>query len=241
MSSRSTPGSRLWPGVVVVLAGAALGYSMFAWRGAALFAGGGAAVAAVFGVIGPRGWRFAAAVALVLAALALRSASTLGWAGADVPDGTRYKASPVGLSHVLTPHQLTSRTEDCGWHSASGYAEPCAIASDGGAAFRRLTAVYPLVLFAVFLCVAGAVLSLRPARRLLAAQRVAAAGAVLVVLLAVVLFAGSVQAALAPLAGLAVGVGGTLGTMQLSAAVLLCLATCLSPRPHPAALPSHAG
>jgi hypothetical protein len=44
---------------------------------------------------------------------------------------------------------------------------------------------------------------------------------------------------LAVLADLPVGVGGTLGTMQLAAAVLLCLATTLSPRPvaavHPAA------
>ncbi len=248
MSSASTPRSRwmqVWPGALVILAGAVLGYWMFHVRGAALFAAGGAAAVGLFRLAGSHAWRFAAAGALVLAALALRSASTLGWAGADVPDGTRYKASPVGLSHVLTPHRLTSRTVDCGWHEASGYTAPCQVASGGGAAFRQLTTVYPIVLLAVLLCVAGAVLSLRPGRRLRGAQRLAAGSAALAALLAVALFATSVERALAPLAGLSVGVGGTLGTMQLAAAVLLCLATCLSPRPREAApvsaRPLHAG
>jgi hypothetical protein len=137
----------------------------------------------------------------------------------------------VGLSHVLTPHQLTSRTVDCGWYAASGYVEPCAVASGGEAAFGRLRMVYPLVLLAVLMCVAGAVLSLRPAWRLRGAHRRAACAAAVLALLAVALFAGSVGAALAALQGVSMGTGGTLGTMQLSTAVLLCLAVCLSPSP----------
>ena len=82
-------------------------------------------------------------------------------------------------------------------------------------------------------------LSLRPAWRLRVPQRLAAGGAALIALVAVLVFAISVGKAVAPLAGLSMGVGGTLGTMQLAVAVLLCLTTCLAPRPsgagHPAA------
>lgn len=212
-------------GAVVAMAGACLGYWMFAARGAALFAAVGAAAVVALRMAGARAPRLAAALALLLAAAGLHSASTLGWAGADAPGGTRYKASPVGVSHVLTPDRLTSRTRDCGWHAASGYAAPCVVAS--GAAFRRLRTVYPLVLAAVALCLAGAALSLRTARWSRRAQRVAAMGAAVLALVAVLVFAGSVADALALLAGLSVGVGGTLGTMQLSAAVLLCLAVFL--------------
>lgn len=239
MIQPSSPTGRLraWAGAGVVLAGAGLGWWMFAVRGAALFAAGGALAVAVLWLPGARVRRAVAAVALVLAAAALHSASTLGWAGADVPDGTRYKASPVGLSHVLTPHQPTSRTVDCGWYAASRYAAPCAVARGGEAAFRRLRAVYPLVLVAVVLCLAGAALSFPSARRVGAAQRLAAGGAALAALAAVLVFASSVGTALAALANLPVGVGGTLGTMQLAAAVLLCLAATLSPRPRAAPHP----
>jgi hypothetical protein len=237
--SRSRRGGSWWGVVAVVLTGAVLGWWMFSLRGAGLFAGIGLVAVGVFRLVGARAAGWAAALALLLAAAGLQSASTLGWAGADVPDGTRFKASPVGVSHVLTPHQLTSRTVDCGWYAASGYAAPCAVARGGAGAFRRLRLVYPLVLLAVALCVLGALLSLRPAWRLRTAQRLAAGAAALVALAAVSVFAGSVGNALAVLADLPVGVGGTLGTMQLAAAVLLCLATSLSPSARPT--PSPAG
>ncbi|HEX6368907.1 MAG TPA: hypothetical protein VF006_08240 [Longimicrobium sp.] len=234
MISRSTSRTRwmAWgPAVGVVLAGAALGWWMFSFRGLALFAAAGAFVAIAYRLLATYASGLAAALALVLAAAALHSASTLGWGGADVADGSRFKASPVGLSHVLTPDRPASRTVDCGWHAASGYAAPCAVARGGDAAFRRLRAVYPVVLAAVFLCVAGAVASLRPAWRLRGAHRVAAGGAAAAALLAVALFAASVGQALASLQGVRMGTGGSLGTMQLSAGVLLCLAACLSPAP----------
>lgn len=226
---------RTGPTLAVVLAGAGLGWWMFGVRGAAMFAAAGGVIVAGFLLAGARVPGVAAALALVLAAAALHAASTRGWGGADAPGRTRYKASPVGLSHVLTPHQLESRTEDCGWHAASGYPAPCTIARGGEAAFRRLRAVYPLVLLAALLAAAGAAMSLRPAWRLRAPQRLAAAAAALAALLSVGLFAGSAARALAPLAGLPFGVGGTLGTMQLSLALLLCLATCLAPPPRPVA------
>jgi hypothetical protein len=74
-------------------------------------------------------------------------------------------------------------------------------------------------------------MSVRLQWRLHLSQRLIAACAALAGLLAVVLFARSIDRALAPLAGLSVGVGGTLGTMQLTAAVLLCSVVWVSPRP----------
>jgi hypothetical protein len=214
------------PTAVLVFAGTAAGWWMFAWRGAALFAGIAALVAVAFRVLGPHGPRVLPALALLLAAAGFHSASTLGWGGADAPDGTRFKASPVGLSHVLTPDRPVSETIDCGWHVASGYAEPCGVAD--ARALRRLRAVYPLMLAAAVLALLGAGLSLAPPRRR-APQRALGALSLVAALLATALFAHSLPRALSDLAGLPVGMGGTLGTMQLVVAGLLCLAVALHP------------
>lgn len=230
MTDQTTSWRRWMPAAGVVLAGAALGWWMFGVRGVALFAGVGAALALAYRLAAAYAAGPAAALALVLAAAALQSSSTLGWGGADAADGSRFKASPVGLSHVLTPDRPTSRTVECGWHAASGYASPCAVAPGGEGAFGRLRVVYPMVLLAAFLGVAGAAVALRPRWRLRGVHRHAACGAAVVALLAVVLFAISVGDALAALQGVEMGTGGSLGTMQLSAAVLLCLAVCLAPR-----------
>jgi hypothetical protein len=213
----------------VALTGSFMGYWMFGPRGSALFAAIGVSVSLVFRLVSLLRPGLVAGLGLVLAAALFHSASTLGWGAADAPDGTRYKASPVGLSHVLTPRQPVSKTTDCGWHGAAGYPTPCAVADEQ--AFRQLRSVYPLVLFAALLCGLGAVMSLRLRWRLHVSQRLIAACAAFAGLLGVVLFARSIDRALAPLAGLSVGVGGTLGTMQLTAAVLLCFVVWVSPRP----------
>jgi hypothetical protein len=124
-----------------------------------------------------------------------------------VPGGSRFKASPVGLSHVLAPDRFESGTADCGWHAVSRYRTPCDIGD--ASAFARLRAVYPITLLAALLSVAGA--------------------AGLAALMALGLFAGSVRPALAAIADLPVGVGGTLGTMQLVLALLLCLVIAIGP------------
>ena len=131
--------------------------------------------------------------------------------------------SPVGLSHVLTPHQPVSATVDCGWYGISGYAAPCRIAAGGAAAFRELQAVFPLIVIATVCCLLGAIASLPPLRRFQSYQPQLAAGAALTAVLAVILFARSVGEALADLQGLSVGTGGSLGTMQLTLAVMLCM------------------
>ena len=217
-----------WP---VALTGSFMGHWMFGLRGSLLFAAIGVSVSLVFRLVSLVRPGLVAGLGMVLAAALFHSASTLGWGAADAPDGTRYKASPVGLSHVLTPRQPVSKTTDCGWHRAAGYPAPCAVANGGEQAFRQLLTVYPLVLLAALLCGLGAVMSLRLQWRLHVSQRLIAACAAFAGLLAVVLFAGSIDRALAPLAGLSVGIGGTLGTMQLTAAVLLCFAVWVSPRP----------
>jgi hypothetical protein len=153
-----------WRSFTVLLAGACLGYWMFGFRGAALFMVIALLITVAFRLIASYSCGVAAALALGLAAAALHSASTLGWGGADVLDGTRYKASPVGLSHVLSPRQPVSETIDCGWYAASGYSTPCVVAENGHAAFRRLLAVYPVVQGAVLLCLVGAVISFRCGR-----------------------------------------------------------------------------
>lgn len=221
-----------WQWIVVVSAGAALGWWMFHDRGAALFAGVGLASALGFQALSRLSRRIAAALALGGAAFMLHSSSTLGWAGTDVPDGSRFKASPVGLSHVLTPDRLESATVDCGWYAVSGYAAPCAVADAD--AFARLRTVYPLIMLAALLALAGAGLSLARSARAARAQRVLGGASGLGALAGLALFAGSIRAALAEIAALPVGVGGTLGTMQLALALLVCLTVALASIAQPA-------
>ena len=225
-----------WP--VIVAAGAALGWWMFHYRGAALFAGAGLAAALGFAALLRTAPSFAAAAALVGAAFALHSSATLGWAGTNVPDGSRFRASPVGLSHVLTPHQVESGSADCGWHAASGYPDPCAVADPG--TFARLRTVYPLVLAAALLALAGGILSVTQNARRPGLRNGVTAAAGLAALGALILFATSVRAALAAIADLPVGVGGTLGTMQLSLALILLLTAALHPEFRPVASPRRA-
>lgn len=216
------------PLLLLAVAGALLGHWMFSIRGAALFAGAAISGYFVHQLIGGRSLRIANAAFLLLAAAALYACSTLGWGGADAPDRSRYKASPVGLSHVLRPDQPTSPTEDCGWYAVSGYPMSCAIADRN--AFAALRVAYPLVIAAAILCVISAVLSLvRGSAAWMRGQRVSACIASGLALAAPVLFVHTLSDALAALRGLPVGVGGSLGTMQLSAAILLCLTVCLSP------------
>ena len=159
--------------------------------------------------------RIGAAALLVLGAAALYTARPLGWGAADAADGTRFKVSPVGLSHVLEPRQAVSPTRDCRWSPPSGDAALCAVAPGGASAFRALRLVPWIVILAALLCVAGAVLLLvrapamdRRARRALTVSLVAALAGPL-------LFARSVPRALAALQGLEFGVGGTRGVLQL--------------------------
>ena len=202
-----------------MLAGAILGWWFFGWRGTLLYAGLALAAMLAFHLIARRRPGFAAALALLAAAALFQSSPRRTWGGADVPDGTRYKVSPVGLSHVLTPNRTVSETVDCGWYAASGETASCEVASAG--AFQRLRLVFPLLMLAALTCVAAAGMSLQPGWRLHPVQRGLGVGAALAALVSVPLFQESIGKALAALQGLATGVGGTLGMMQLVAGVVL--------------------
>jgi len=164
-----------------------------------------------------------AAVALLLAAWAVHSSIPLGWGGADAPDGTRFKVSPAGLSHVLEPHEAVSRDVKCWWSPPSGDATLCRPAPGAGAAHARLRAVRPVLLATVALAVAAAVLALAgaPLGIRLATSGAAALGPVV----ALLLFATAAGRAILVLSTLPFGLAAALGTMLVGVSVVLALAS----------------
>ena len=132
-------------------------------------------------------------------------------------------------AEVLTPDRLESATVDCGWYRASGYPAPCEIGDSG--AFAMLRTVYPLILLAALLSFGGAAFAMFRARRPRTMVRALAGGGGLAALAGLTLFAASVRPALAAIAELPVGVGGTLGTMQLALALLLSLTVAIHEAP----------
>jgi hypothetical protein len=103
-----------------------------------------------------RVYRVLAAGLLVAVAWMLFHSRSMAWGGGDAPDGTRFKVSPVGISHVLQPHQPVSPTVDCFWSPPSGNAELCATAPGAAVAFRGLRVVSTLPLVAAALALASA-------------------------------------------------------------------------------------
>lgn len=160
--------------------------------------------------------RFLAPAVLVVAALAAVQGRTKTWGGADAPDGTRYKVSPVGISHVLEPGQTVSSTVNCRWGEPR---PPCVVAE--AAAFRRLGLVAPIVLLGASLALGGALLA--AAGRWASPWLTPSCGAAAVLCFGAApwLLVTSAQRGLAVLTPLSVGVGGTLGVLQLSIAAAL--------------------
>jgi hypothetical protein len=183
------------------------------------------------------------AALLLVGAAGLVTARPLGWGGTDVPDGTRIKVSPVGLSLVLQPDQPVSATRDCSWIPPSGEAALCAVAPGGAGAFRVLRLVPPMLDSAVALCLLSVLLLIvrSPAAR--AAAQATIAAAVVATLAAPLMFGISAPRALAALQGLEFGVGGTRGILQVSvaAAMLAGIASALlAPRRAPESAPGMA-
>ena len=158
--------------------------------------------------------RVLVAVLLLLVGLGFLRSRSLAWGGADAPDGTRFKVSPVGLSHVLSPKEAVSPTRNCHWDQTPS--ELCAAAPGQTAAFRRLMLV-PLVVLLAALLAGGAGLGLLSTGA--AGKRVRLAMLLTATVLAVgapLVFARSAPRALVALQGLEFGVGGTLGTLQIA-------------------------
>jgi hypothetical protein len=91
------------------------------------------------------------------------------------------------------------------------------------------------------LCILGAVGSIPRMWRPWRPHRLLAGVAAVTTLIALILFATSFGNALAALDGLAVGTGGSLGTMQLATAILLCLSVAVAGAPQRAVEPTGAG
>jgi hypothetical protein len=162
--------------------------------------------------------RVVAVAFVLLAAVALVRSQRLGWGAADAPDGTRYKVSPLTLSHVLQPAQPVSATEDCRLDRPAQVAGLCAVASDSGPAWAVLRLV-PLVLLVAAGAATGAGVSLAAKdQRLQWLRTVLLAVAALLAVLAPALFGFAAPRALQVLHGLEFGVGGTLGTLQVALA-----------------------
>jgi hypothetical protein len=201
------------------LIGGAMGFWLFGWRGFLLFASAGVGFVLLQRLAASRAPAATVCIPLVLAAVLHWESATLTWGGADAPDGTRYKVSPVQLSRILAPGQTVSPTEDCGWYGRAG-APPCALTPDRPARLGLL-AIYPLLLLGMAGCGAGALACGCRAWRRRAGAIVQATA--LLPVASLILLATTAERALAALAGLDVGVGGTLGVMEVTAATLLAL------------------
>ena len=164
-------------------------------------------------------------ILLIIAAWGVDRSSSLGWGGAWAADSTRYKVSPVGISHVLQPRTTVSPTVWAGWVRESGDAALRTVAPGGDSAYARLKLTYPLLRFAFWLALLGAVVIWIPVRIL--KNRVFVilflAGSSFAALAGVALFITNAQPALVVLIPVDFGYGGTLGVMLVSASPLLCL------------------
>ena len=218
------------PAVIgIALVAAALGYIYFGLRGITLWVPVALVITAALHLLLRRFQRSAMALALLVAAVAFGHASTIGWGGANGPDGTRYQASPIGLVHVATPHQSASPVAACRWYLADAQTPRCAMVPGANVARRQLLAVFPLVGIAVAACLLGVLAQWRGRSRPGEVDRgsgLLAAGAAFLSLL---LFSNSAGVALQDLAPLHVWTGGSLGMMEMILAILLCLAVGTAP------------
>jgi hypothetical protein len=155
---------------------------------------------------------------LVLISVLFYQSRALAWGGADDTDGTRYKVSPLGMVHVLEPHQTVSRTVTCRWteREAGGL---CAAVPNATGALRVLRLVNPLLWLGAVVALAGALAVSRTAGR--SAARAGARAAIAIALAAPGLLAISVPRASQRIQPLEFGVGGTLGTLELALAAAL--------------------
>ena len=169
----------------------------------------------------PRGISMLGAVCFVTAAVLLYASLPLAWGGGDAPDGTRYKLSPVWLSHVLKPHQTVSPTERCRIHGAAS-PERCRIGTGGEEALSRFQLVRTLVFGGAALCLLASLLGFFPGSPA-PVRLTTGLAATLVPVAAMVLFSAAARSALEALTNADFGLAATLGTMMLILATALAL------------------
>ncbi len=212
----------------VALVAAGLGYWLFGPLGVALWVPLAVFATGTLYLLHRVSPVLAVAVPLLLAAAALYHSSTLTWGGADAPDGTRYKISPIGITHVLSPRQTVSPTVKCSWYFTGGDAGLCAMAPEAEGAYGQLLAIFPLLCAGVAVSLMGCLGQCRQNWRRRFPHRIVACAAAGLPALALWLFAHSPGRALAVLTDLESGIGGTLGTMEVTAAILLFLASAVA-------------
>ncbi|MGH9849550.1 MAG: hypothetical protein ACREBD_06795 [Blastocatellia bacterium] len=214
--------------VTVAVVAAGLGYWLFGPLGVALWVPLAVFATVTLHFLGRASPGLALAVPLLLAAALLHDSSTLTWGGADAPDGTRYKISPIGITQVLSPNQTVSPTVKCRWYFAGGDADMCAMAPGATLAYRQLLAIFPVICLGIVICLVGCLGQCRQSWRRRFPNRVVACTAAVPPAIALWLFSHSPSSALAVLTDLESGVSGTLGTMEVTAAILLCLAAAMT-------------
>ena len=155
---------------------------------------------------------------LVLVAVGLYRSHDLTWGGADLPDGTRYKVSPVGISHVLEPARTVSPTRNCRWSEPAAAGGLCAPVIGADLAFGGLRLVEPMVYLGAGLAVAASLLAMPGKNRRPRAGPYLTGAALIACLGAPALLGYSAPLAVQSLSGLRLGIGGTLGTLQLAVA-----------------------
>ena len=166
-------------------------------------------------------------VLLIAAALAVDKSSTLGWGGCWAQDSTRYKISPVGISHVLNPRSYISATVDAKWIPESGAASLRAVIPGGEDSFNNLKLTYPILKISFWLLLVSVIILWLPIRKI-NYKIIFSATASLVsvaVLLGILFFAANIKKSLAVVYNSDIAFGGTLGVMLISTVPFLCLLT----------------
>jgi hypothetical protein len=160
-----------------------------------------------------------AAFFIAAAAVLARLSATGRWGHAAGADGSRIVVSPIGL--VRTPAGGAAASGECRWWPEGvGTADLCAPSPNAAPDYRRLRAVYPLLIVAMWVGVAALFLQVLKVPRFPAVRLVTTWAVTLLTAAAVAGQVGSARNALAALAGQSI-VWGAVGFWLAGVAVVL--------------------
>ena len=107
----------------------------------------------VFNSMSSQTRRICSAIAMFLTALALQWAATAPWIEGRAADGTRFRVSPIGIAHVVSPDSPNVPTVDCRWWPRVGTPSLCAVVAGSEKAYARLRLAYPCLQGALWLAI----------------------------------------------------------------------------------------
>ena len=178
----------------------------------------------------PATMRLAALLLLLTASLCSHQASTRGWGEGLGSDGTRYRLSPNGISHLTPDGSALAR---CRWFPLHGTDPLCQAAPGAESRYQRLTYAYPALQGGAWLSfLAMLVLTLAGPQASILIRSLAIFGT-LTAILGTLLVLGSAPSAVAVLMGLSFGFGGPGLVMGLIAPVAAATAALLIPSAPP--------